>query len=172
VPNLWPGSKNVEAFDNHNVGGLNLQRFTFDAVIEEVGIDRRADGRDATFELRDEPQEGSPIVAFGESFARQQPILGELFERQKETIGGNQRHLRGVGVSREQFGQHPRRGRFTHRNTAGDPNDEGGVGHVLAQKRPGDGVDMPGTLGVEGKKPGGGVDRPPTPSLASSMSSH
>src|SRR5690606_37811411 len=116
--------EDVETLDDEDVGTADDHFLALDHVIDEVGVDRDSDLFLAGFDIGEEVHKAGAIVAFRKALAVHQIAALELGIGIEKAVGGNEIDTRARWPAREQGLQDTGGGGFSHRNRAGDPNDE------------------------------------------------
>ena len=118
------GLEDVEAFDQDDVGLVQLEPAVGHHVVLEVGVDRCRDLVLAGLDVDDELEQRPPVVRLGEALALEQTAALELGVGVEEAVGRDQRDVGVLGPVRQQLAQQPRGGRLADRDRTGDADDE------------------------------------------------
>ena len=115
--------QHVQSFEDQNVGLLHALLRSGHDVVMQVGIDRAAHFPHARFDIGEEAQQQSLIVAFRKSFALHEPARFERGIGMQKAVGCDQRHFAVVRPARERSAQHARKRAFADRDATRDADD-------------------------------------------------
>ena len=129
-----PGLQHIQAFDDQDVGAVDLDRLVRHHVIDQMRVDRRAHRASAGLHVGKEAQQRRQVIALRKALPFHQAFAFEHGIRQQEAVGGDEIDLRHVRPAREQRLQHARGGRLADRHRAADADDVGHLGVLGAEE--------------------------------------
>ncbi len=103
-------------------------------VVDQMRIDRRADGRFPALMSARKLNRAVEVVTLRKALALHQPVPFEHRVRKQEAVGGDEIDLRDIGPAGEQGLQHARGGRLADRHRAADADDVGHLGVLGAEE--------------------------------------